>query len=198
LYPEVANLVEEKNIGSIRDLHPLSGQSIVLVDISQLGNLVECEKKYSSWQNVASAILALGIVGIVKAEAKVSDLSIALISPYRAQVKLLRQRLKERQQDNPQFFNQVEVGTIHQFQGSEADIVIFDMVDGEGRTKLGPLLRGDTGIRLVTVAITRARGKCIIIANREWCQSRMKRADNSLLWDLIVGAQSTERFTMTI
>jgi superfamily I DNA and/or RNA helicase len=77
------------------------------------------------------------------------------------------------------------VGTIHQFQGSEADVIIFDLVDGPGRPDLGRLLTGDTGIRLINVMITRARGKLILLLNRRWTRDHMKRDQNPLLWDLL-------------
>lgn len=79
----------------------------------------------------------------------------------------------------------LEIGTIHQFQGSEADIVIFDVVDGRGRKKLGQLLRDDAGVRLVNVAITRARGKLILLADRKWYQMNVHRSENPLLWDIL-------------
>jgi hypothetical protein len=65
-------------------------------------------------------------------------------------------------------------------------MVIFDVVDGEGRRDLGALLRDDTGLRLVTVAITRARGKVVIIADRSWFKRTANREQNPLLWDLVV------------
>jgi hypothetical protein len=80
----------------------------------------------------------------------------------------------------------IQVGTIHQFQGSEADVIIFDMVDGPSRPGLGKLLRGDTGLRLVNVAVSRARGKLIVLADKSWCKKVLCRSDNSVLWNLVM------------
>src|SRR5690606_30291172 len=114
-----------------------------------------------------SSTVSLALAQVIRQQ---SDASIALITPYRAQVRILKNRLREAQQTDPSLSRDVAVGTIHQFQGSEADVVIFDLVDGPGRRKLGQLLTGDAGFRLVTVAVTRARGKCIIIASKKWCR----------------------------
>ena len=86
---------------------------------------------------------------------------------------------------------------MHQFQGSDADVVIFDMVDGIGRPGLGALLRGDTGMRLVTVAITRAKGKLIVLADKDWCRRTLQQADNPILWELIMQRRPAERIQVS-
>ena len=60
------------------------------------------------------------------AEAK-QKISVAIISPYRAQVRLLRKWLRQEQKaENSPYLNvEIESGTVHQFQGSDADVVIF-------------------------------------------------------------------------
>lgn len=70
--------------------------------------------------------------------------------------------------------------------------MIFDIVDGERRPRLGSLLRDDTGLRLVNVAFTRARGKLIILANAKWYKQSCQREQNPLLWDLVVGRPPEE------
>lgn len=66
------------------------------------------------------------------------------------------------------------------------------MVDGRGRSNLGALLRGDTGMRLVNVAISRAKGKLVVLADLDWCRSAFQRADNPLLWDLLMDREAEE------
>lgn len=106
----------------------------------------------------------------------------------------LRQLLRaERKAENtPYGGNEIEVGTVHQFQGSDADVVIFDVVDGQGRNDVGKLLTDDDGIRLVNVAITRAKGKLIVIADKEWCKRVHVQKQNSLLGELILGKRPTK------
>ena len=135
-----------------------------------------------SWQNHFTAELAMEVAATISAEAA-GSFSIAIISPYRAQVRLLRRWIREerRADTTPLRMVVLEAGTVHQFQGSDADVVIFDLVDGEGRPGLGRLLRDDTGMRLVNVAITRAKGKLIVIADKRWCEGANTEFNNGLL-----------------
>jgi very-short-patch-repair endonuclease len=80
----------------------------------------------------------------------------------------------------------IEVGTVHAFQGGEADAVIFDIVDGPPRSRPGLLLRDDAGMRLVNVAVTRARGKLVMLAHLDWLH-RVGR-DAGLLSEILLGA----------
>ena len=60
----------------------------------------------------------------------------------------------------------VMIGTVHAFQGAEADIIICDLVDSR-QHPIGKLYRGDTANRLVNVAISRAQGKLVLIGDPE-------------------------------
>ena len=89
---------------------------------------------------------------------------LGVISPYRAQAKILAASLKHR-------FGQGLDGladTVHRFQGSEASIVIFDTVAGAGRTP-GQFYAGtdlsSTTCRLLNVGLSRARDHLIVIAD---------------------------------
>lgn len=196
LYPGVESIVDETITEPLLYLPPRPGRGIVVLDVAESRGQARCEKIYSSWRNEFTADLAMEVAGTILAESHSSPPSIAIIAPYRAQVRLLGQRLREEQRAGSPLGTNIEAGTIHQFQGSEADVVIFDLVDGEGRNKLGKLLRGDAGFRMATVAVTRARGKCIVIANRTWCQAHMEQSDNPLIWDLVVGAKPDARMVV--
>lgn len=183
LYKEVESNVDEVRLWPLRKVHPGNGRGIVLVDVGRERDEARCELIQKSWGNQATAALAIEVVQQLTSQFEAgSTPSIAIITPYRAQYRMIKQLLRELE-----LKQKVEVGTIHQFQGSEADIVIFDMVDGPGRTKPGQLLTGDTGLRLVNVAISRARGKFILLAHQQWCRSAMTRAQNPLLWDVVMG-----------
>jgi AAA domain-containing protein len=195
LYPNVINSVNENSLRRLIDLPPKPGQSVILLDTSTLAGqgIAKCERAHGSWRNVASAELAMEVACAAIGDAD-SDVSIAIISPYRAQVRLLRNWIRQEARSENPAYRCIEAGTVHQFQGSDADFVIFDVVDGFGRPSLGTLLRDDTGLRLTTVAITRARAKVVIIADRTWYQNAAKREHNPLLWDLIVGAGADHMF----
>lgn len=87
-------------------------------------------------------------------------LTIGVICPYRQQVLDYKKSFEEKGFNN----EQVTVGTIHTFQGSERDIIIWDIVDTKNQ-QIGLLYRGKTGERLVNVAITRAKSKLIIVGD---------------------------------
>lgn len=190
LYEGVQITVDESRVGFLRHLPPGSGQGIAIVDTGTAVAGAICEKASNSWQNQETARLGIQFAQTIVERVGTHDVhaSVAIITPYRAQHKLIRQLLRENQLEH-----QIEAGTIHQFQGSEADVVIFDVVDGPGRTRLGKLLRGDTGLRLVNVAISRARGKLIVLADVNWFRRALKRSDNSILWDLLIRRAADRR-----
>lgn len=199
LYPDAISQIDGSGVENARALPPLPGIGVVVLDMNGDNGLSHCQKSHGSWENVATADTAIEVASAIIGEAGSlrNTPSIAIITPYRAQVRGLRQRLSEELRANSLMAQHVEAGTIHQFQGSEADVVIFDVVDGPGRARLGALLCGDTGYRLVTVALTRARGKCIILADRTWCADNVKREDNPLLWDVILGRSHAQPVIVT-
>jgi very-short-patch-repair endonuclease len=145
--------------------------------------LSACRKTGRTWENPPTAWLAIDLAREIRAHAP--DKRIAIITPYRGQVRLLRRWLHDEIKVDSRLEG-IEVGTVHSFQGGEADAVIFDVVDGFPRTGPGILLRDDTGMRLVNVAITRARGKLVIIADKEWLQ-RTQTHSHGLLWTIFFG-----------
>ncbi len=90
---------------------------------------------------------------------------IGIVTPYAAQ----RQRIKEKlQKEGLDFY--VRVGTIHAYQGLEFIGLVFDTTES-------PQIRisrftsdewGTNAMRLLNVAITRARDKLLIIANMDY------------------------------
>lgn len=189
LYPEVNNVADPRRLAAIIEMPPSPGKSVVLLDTS--GTAAKCECRRGSWHNRFTAELAMEVASTICSEA-MGSISVAIICPYRAQVRLLRRWIREERRATTTPFQTVDIeaGTVHQFQGSDADVVIFDLVDGEGRSDLGKLLRDDTGMRLVNVAITRAKGKLIVIADKDWCKRSNMHFSNGLLKDLILGPQT--------
>lgn len=101
--------------------------------------------------------------------------SIGVITPYKGQVSLIKALMFER--DYPEEFNKrVKVGTIHTFQGSECDVIIYDMVDCDrlenGRSsRIGKIYAGNAGERLLNVAVSRARHKLIMVCDPMYIRS---------------------------
>ncbi len=92
-----------------------------------------------------------------------SKFSIAIITPYRGQVNGYKMELKK-EISNQDFLARIKYGTVHSFQGSEADLIIFDMVDSKNE-KIGRLFWQNTGERLINVTISRATGKLIFVGD---------------------------------
>ena len=85
-----------------------------------------------------------------------------IISPYRAQVRLIRRLLKWQK-----FFRSlrqlITVNSVDGFQGQERDVIIISMVRDNDQGTIGFL----NDLRRMNVAITRARMKLIILGNAD-------------------------------
>ena len=83
-----------------------------------------------------------------------------IISPYRAQVQLLRRLIRKREYFKP-FRHLISVNTVDGFQGQERDVIIISLVRSNDDGQIGFL----RDLRRMNVAITRARMKLIILGN---------------------------------
>jgi superfamily I DNA and/or RNA helicase len=86
--------------------------------------------------------------------------TLAIISPYRAQVQLL-QDLIASSADLRLYMEKIAVNTIDSFQGQERDIVYIGMTRSNADSRIGFL----TEIRRMNVAMTRARKRLIVIGD---------------------------------
>ena len=144
-------------------LNPLPGKPAVLVSfLPEDGSLVEQTANGSRVNRPSARIAATLAAQYIQAD---NSVKVGLITPYRAQVGLVKRLLKDMNLPGSQA-DRVNVGTVHAFQGAEADIIICDLVDCRNHT-VGKLYRGDTGNRLVNVAISRAQGKLVFIGDPE-------------------------------
>lgn len=84
----------------------------------------------------------------------------ALISPYRAQVRLLRHMLRQTPFFKP-FRSVIAIDTVDGFQGQERDVVMVSLVRSNDEGNIGFL----RDLRRMNVAMTRARMKLIIIGH---------------------------------
>ncbi|MBO7139420.1 MAG: AAA family ATPase [Prevotella sp.] len=88
-------------------------------------------------------------------------LDVGIISPYRAQVQLLRRLLKKSEFFKP-YRRLISVNTVDGFQGQERDIIVISLVRSNDEGQIGFL----RDLRRMNVAITRARMKLIILGDR--------------------------------
>jgi superfamily I DNA and/or RNA helicase len=85
-------------------------------------------------------------------DAGVASESIAVIAPYAAQVRILRERLS---------MPGLEIDSVDGFQGREKEAVIISLVRSNPEGEIGFL----SDVRRMNVAMTRARRKLVIIGN---------------------------------
>lgn len=119
----------------------------------------------------AIAALHLYIEKVSVPRVKAERIDFGIISPYKAQVRLLRQLLKRDSFLKP-FRRHISVNTVDAFQGQERDVMILSMVRANETGKIGFL----ADLRRMNVAITRARYKVIIVGNATTlCRHRFYR-----------------------
>ncbi|MBR5085375.1 MAG: AAA family ATPase [Muribaculaceae bacterium] len=87
-------------------------------------------------------------------------LDVGIISPYRAQVQLLRRMLRKRAYFKP-LKHLISVNTVDGFQGQERDIIVISLVRSNEAGQIGFL----RDLRRMNVAITRARMKLFILGD---------------------------------
>jgi superfamily I DNA and/or RNA helicase len=86
--------------------------------------------------------------------------TIAIISPYKQQIYLLKEQLQHAPVLQP-YLQRISVNTIDSFQGQERDIVYISMTRSNTENKIGFL----SDVRRMNVAMTRARKKLVVIGD---------------------------------
>jgi len=124
-------------------------------------------------QNTANADAVLDLLDMYSQQEE-ETFSIGVIAPYTGQVALIKARTIERGYPL-EFQERVKIGTVHTFQGSESDVVIFDMVDcskfEKGKNSyFGKIYAGEQGEQLLNVAISRARHKLIVVCDPDYIE----------------------------
>lgn len=155
----------------IVDQKPFSGRAALLLDTSFTGQHCVSERASNSRYNLWQLFLSFQLIH----EAYLGGAkSIGYVTPYRAQANLMELLLEEIY-GNEQANAHISAATVHKFQGSERDIIVFDSVDSEPQTRAGMLLTGKASERLINVAITRTRGKFIHVGNYQFIQDHVYR-----------------------
>lgn len=90
--------------------------------------------------------------------------SLGVVSPFRAHVELLRDRLGLRL---PSLVGKLAIDTAHGFQGDERDVMILSPSVGAGLPARTIRFAGDRN--LVNVAVTRARARLVVVGDHGAC-----------------------------
>ena len=178
MHPEIAKFVSNHMYGrllqsastinehrqAIANLAPLEKEPMSLIDLSSSYSV--CIKTMDGSRiNLLSAMVCIKL-----AEMFAGKYGVGIITPYSAQAKLVLAMIRDLQERDTRFFN-IKSATVHQFQGSEQRVIIYDAVDCFRMPFPGSLLtskKNDTANRLFNVAMTRTQGKFILVANKEY------------------------------
>ena len=148
----------------IADCIPLEKEPMGIIDLSNTYSV--CIKTMDGSRiNVLSAMICVRI-----AELLGNQYEVGIITPYSAQSRLILAMLRDLREQNEKY-NRVSCATVHQFQGSEKPVIIYDAVDCFRMPYPGTLLtslKNDTANRLFNVAITRTQGKFLLVANVDY------------------------------
>ncbi len=168
------NLLDDFDESRTQKITPLPDASLVLCNTHDASPIALRPKNGRSRLNYYHALCCLAIAR--KALASLPDLDkqteprIGIIAPYRPQAQLIQKMVA-----NAGLQQQVQAGTVHRFQGLEFDIVIFDTVESPG-LEPGEFISGSFGsdsMRLINVAVTRARQKLFLVANLQHIQQKL-------------------------
>jgi ATP-dependent RNA/DNA helicase IGHMBP2 len=134
---------------------PLTETPVDFIDTAGASYTEELEPDGESRLNPEEVKLVVRKIAALVA-AGVQPAQIAVISPYAAQVRLLREKLEREYAETS-----CDVDTVDGFQGREQEVVIISLVRSNDKGEIGFL--GDT--RRMNVALTRARRKLIVIGD---------------------------------
>lgn len=165
---------------------PFVGEPMVLVDTTSTYNICKRNSDNSRF-NVLNALLSFQIaLDAVNAHQD----TVGIITPYQAQSRLIQALISDYD------FNlkkKIVCSTVHQFQGSERDVIIFDSVESHPYEKPGVLMHkndNDSLLRLINVALTRARGKFITLANKRYWDNIFKETKHT--YDKLINHMENE------
>lgn len=130
---------------------PLTSHPLSFIDTAGAGYDEELEPEGESRRNPQEGELVARQVQLL-IEAGISPRDIAVITPYSAQVRLLRDKIDS---------DGLEIDTVDGFQGREKEAVVISLVRSNATNEIGFL--ADT--RRMNVALTRARRKLIVIGD---------------------------------
>ena len=167
---------------SVVSRDPLPETAMALVDL--YGTFCAASKNADNSRfNILSALLSFAIA--LKSESAQDGLKfkneekVGVITPYAAQTRLVRAIIQDYRQNNS---TAISCATVHQFQGSERNVVVFDAVESYPFVKPGWLVaKNDNGsvLRLINVALTRARCKFITLANTRFWNNKFHETQNT-------------------
>ena len=106
---------------------------------------------------------------------------IGIMSPYRAQIREIKRALSERPDIAEETVNQLFIDTVERMQGQEKDYILYSM-SNSNPAEVEDRLEFFYSPNRLNVALTRARVKCIVIANEKiftFCDELCRQSSTS-------------------
>ena len=145
-----------------------SGIPIAIADLS--GMMSTCTSTVDASRiNPLSAFISVGM-----AMKTAENNEVGIVVPYQAQARLINAMIRDIASSSSDL-KKITCATVHQFQGSEKDVIVFDSVDCYRQPYPGTLLTratNDYANRLFNVALTRAKGKFIGVVNVDYMRRK--------------------------
>ena len=148
----------------IAECEPMSNKAVSLIDLSNTYSV--CFKTNDESRiNLLSAMICIRI-----ADMFIDKYEVGIITPYSAQARLILTMIRDLSAKDKRY-SRIASATVHQFQGSQKPVIIYDAVDCFRMPYPGTLLtaqKNNLANRLFNVAITRTQGKLILVANSDY------------------------------
>jgi hypothetical protein len=134
------------------------GPALLILDTSRLPAVSETVASGSKLNRVHAELIAR-LVALSRKQ------GVAIIAPYRAQVRHIRKAIRgiagKRLESG-----EVEVFTVHRFQGRDKELVVFDLVEAPGtKGRFIHELHNPDAPNLINVAMSRAQERLVVVAH---------------------------------
>lgn len=149
---------------------PFPKMASILLDTSHMGEY--CMRSTSGSRfNLLQVLLSFQVIHELYVG---GSKNIGYTTPYRAQAELMDTLLQDLYNQQLQK-GEILSATVHKFQGSEREVMVFDTVDSFPESRPSMLLTGKESERLINVAVTRTKGKFVHLANRNYIKQKVYR-----------------------
>jgi molybdopterin-guanine dinucleotide biosynthesis protein len=147
----------------------ISDYPLVLVDTSTANPW--CSKLPKSRFNLYSAVVSASIARKIFKSVK----TIGIVTPYTPQARLINKIISDWK-----LGERVRVGNVHNFQGGQADVIIFDCVESPGVYYIAPMIdeckgKESDAPKLLNVAITRSGQRFYFVGHIKYLQSKLSQ-----------------------
>ena len=103
---------------------------------------------------------------------------IGIVTPFAAQARTIAALIRKRMPDTTTKERGITVGTVHQLQGAEREIILFSPVYGDGH-KGGMFF--DEGRNMMNVAVSRAKDSFLVFGNRALFDAKRGNSPSGIL-----------------